>query len=323
VETDHPDYLSVIRQLPRPTLAQTERFARYVSGAHSWYKHLPVRPKVPFVFYLDPGAGMNRVHTRTREVALVEITDKSKRFHYTWQKTEDYRRRFGFWNYHAPYGMSFMFAGEGGVVSTAGAGLKVLTTEGDWVSVPPELIDKGTAQVNAMVHPMPNLLIWSYRPDRYGLSDVPAAEGTGFPDTANDILRRVWSVLQDCRSADPQSTEAISQETRDAVQRAQEKQEGRKRLWPYGRNWDWPTESWLEGLESSGIDATQISSAVKYVEVEDTRSAWTKAYGQREGTASFPGEAMAAVVGEIMVERGRQLAAMTHAMNRFSEAVFS
>jgi hypothetical protein len=32
---------------------------------------------------------------------------------------------------------------------------------------------------------------------------------------------------------------------------------------------------------------------------------------------------MIAVVGEIMVERGRQLAAMTDAMNRFSEAVFS
>jgi hypothetical protein len=315
--------LSVIRQLPRPTLAQTERFARYVSGAHSWYKHLPVRPKVPFVFFLDPGAGMNRVHTRTREVALVEITDKSKKFHYTWQKTEDYRRRFGFWNYHAPYGMSFMFAGEGGVVSTAGAGLKILTAEGDWVSVPPELVDKGTAQLNAMVHPMPNLLIWSYRPDRYGLSDVPAAEDTGFPATAHDILRRVWSVLQEYRSAAPQPLEAISQKTCDAVQRAEDKQEGRKRLWPYGRGWDWPTEAWLKELQASGIDTTQISSAVKYVEVEHSRSAWTQAYRQREGTPTLPAEAMIVVIGEIMVERGRQLSAMTDAMNRFAEAVFS
>ena len=68
------DYVGVIRQLPRPTVAQTERFARYVSSAHSWYKHLPIHPKVPFVFYLDPGAGMSRVHTRTGETALERFT---------------------------------------------------------------------------------------------------------------------------------------------------------------------------------------------------------------------------------------------------------
>src|SRR4051794_19350108 len=90
MNTGTKDYAEVIRQLPRPTLAQTERFARFVSGAHSWYKHLPLHPKVPFIFYLDPGAGMNRVQTRTGELALV---DGSTRFHYTWHKTVDYRRR--------------------------------------------------------------------------------------------------------------------------------------------------------------------------------------------------------------------------------------
>src|SRR5215470_17737470 len=129
---DADDYVRIARQLPRPTLAQTERFARYVSSAHSWYKHLPLAPKVPFVFYLDPGAGMNLVQARTGETALVPITDESTRFHYTWQKTEDYRRRFGHWNYHAGHGTSFLYAGEGGVVSTAGAGLAVLTDAGEW-----------------------------------------------------------------------------------------------------------------------------------------------------------------------------------------------
>ena len=47
-------YLDVVRRLPAPTVGQTMRFARFVSMAHSWYKHLPIRPKVPFVFYLDP-----------------------------------------------------------------------------------------------------------------------------------------------------------------------------------------------------------------------------------------------------------------------------
>src|SRR5437763_8828458 len=103
------DYLGIVQDLRCPTLAQTERFARFVSSAHSWYKHLPIHPKMPFVFYLDPGAGMNRVRTRTGETALVEITDESTRFHYTWQKSVDYRRRFGYWNYHAAHGTSFLY----------------------------------------------------------------------------------------------------------------------------------------------------------------------------------------------------------------------
>src|SRR5438874_5760750 len=107
------DYVGVIRQLPRPTVAQTERFARYVSSAHSWYKHLPVRPKVPFVFYLDPGAGMNLVQTGTVVMALVEINDERSPFLYTLQKTVDYCRRFGYWNYHAAHGMSPLYPGEG------------------------------------------------------------------------------------------------------------------------------------------------------------------------------------------------------------------
>src|SRR6516164_1707302 len=173
---DAGDYLPVIQQLPRPTLAQTERFARFVSGAHSWYKHLPVCPKVPFVFYLDPGAGMSLVRTRTGETALVAVTDESTRFHYTWQKTEDYRRRFGHWNYHASYGTSFLFAGEGGVVSSAGAGLKVLAESGDWAGLPADLAGRGTALVSALVHPCPNFTIWAMDPQRFGLPKVPEGE---------------------------------------------------------------------------------------------------------------------------------------------------
>ena len=190
------DYVGVARQLPRPTLAQTERFARFVSCAHSWYKHLPIQPQVPFVFYLDPGAGMNRVHTRAGETALVEITDESTRFHYTWQKTQDYRRRFGHWNYHAGYGTSFLFAGEGGVVSTAGAGLVVLTDSGEWAGVPPGLAASSTALVSALVHPSPNFHIWGAAPTRFGLTDAPDPQDARFQPPAHFVLGRLWGVLQ-------------------------------------------------------------------------------------------------------------------------------
>ena len=113
------DYLEVIKKLPIPTESQTDQFALFVSDAHSWYKHLPLYPGQPFFFYLDPNAGRSLVRTQTGDMVFVDITDDSPLFHYTWQTTEQYRKRFGFWNYYAPYGSSFLFAGEGGVIDTS------------------------------------------------------------------------------------------------------------------------------------------------------------------------------------------------------------
>jgi hypothetical protein len=154
-DMDADVYLRLIRTLPRPTWEQTVRFAWFVAGAHSWYKHLPVDKEVPFLFFLDPHAGKNLVMTRTGERAMVEITDESTRFHYTWQTTETYRRRFGHWNYTASYGTSFYFAGEGGMVSTQGSGAQVLAEDGEWLSIPQSVCERGTARINAFVHPHP------------------------------------------------------------------------------------------------------------------------------------------------------------------------
>jgi hypothetical protein len=35
---DSNNYREAIQKLPKPAWAQTERFARYVACAHSWYK---------------------------------------------------------------------------------------------------------------------------------------------------------------------------------------------------------------------------------------------------------------------------------------------
>jgi hypothetical protein len=320
------DYVGVIRRLPRPTLAQTERFARFVSCAHSWYKHLPVEPKVPFVFYLDPGAGMSLVHTRTGETALVEVTDESTRFHYTWQKTEDYRRRFGHWNYHAGYGTSFLFAGEGGVVSTAGAGLAVLTDSGEWAGVPPGLAARGTAQVSALVHPCPNFDIWAALPDRFGLTDSPGPQDARFRPPADPVLGRLWGLLQRgrpdraglsevCRSIPPGAL--------GLVRRALAGPPQPEWLWPRDSGWDWPDEGWLDQLRAAGVEAALLPPVVKYVEAERLRSLAEAMYRRRaERSPEWPAEAMLALAGAIAEERGRQLAAMTAAMGRFVGAVF-
>lgn len=323
---DAEGYVAVVRQLPRPTLAQTERFARFVSGAHSWYKHLPVHPKVPFVFYLDPGAGMSRVLTGTDETALVEITDESSRFHYTWQKTADYRRRFGHWAYHAPYGSSFLFAGEGGVVSTAGAGLKVLTETGEWVSVPPDLARQGTARVSALVHLCPNFRIWADDLEHFGLAAVPEPDDDVVPPTAHLLLRRLWSFLKGEARASSGHAEAVRGLPPEALeiirQRVAERPDSAW-IWPRARDWDWPGESWLERLGEAGVEAGRISAVVKYVQVERLRALTASDQEKGEESTEWPREALCRVTEAMLEERGRQLAAMTEAMGRFVGAIFS
>lgn len=114
------DYLTVMRQLPPPTQEQTANFARYVSQAHSWYKHLPFDPGLPFCFYLDPNAGRNMVYRRQEDAAFSDVSGDARREHYNMLPTEDYRERFGFWTYHAPYGSWTMFTTRDEIVDTKG-----------------------------------------------------------------------------------------------------------------------------------------------------------------------------------------------------------
>jgi len=152
-----PSYLDIIRQYPVPTATQTREFAEYVAGAHSWYKHLPVYPPVPFCFYLDPNAGRSMVFSETGEMGFEDIVDESTRFRYTWQLTETYRKRLGYWNYFAPYGTFFQIPRGQGVIDTRQSGYTedspaILVPEMGWITVPDVLIQAGTAGVTAMVH---------------------------------------------------------------------------------------------------------------------------------------------------------------------------
>jgi hypothetical protein len=147
------DYLGLVRGLPRPTWEQTFRFARFVAGSHSWYKHLPLDRKVPFSFYLDPHVGESLVIKPTGERTLFEITDESTRWHYAWQTTATFRRRFGRWNDFITYGRPFDVASDGRAVSTERRGPEVMGEDGAWLRVTPGVIEAGAAQINAFVHP--------------------------------------------------------------------------------------------------------------------------------------------------------------------------
>jgi len=134
-----------------PSAEQTRAFAEFVTGAHSWYKHLRIEPPSPFVFFLDPNAGRAMIRVAEDEVAFVDQTDEGEKFHYTWQTTETYRRRFGFWNYEAAYGRSFRYRSNEGVVDTAGSGLRILSSAGASHAVPEPLVHAGTALVSALM----------------------------------------------------------------------------------------------------------------------------------------------------------------------------
>ena len=301
-------YETLIRRLPPPTLAQTERFASYVSRAHSWYKHLPIRPKVPFVFFLDRGAGKRRVHTSDGDMALVDITDDSERFHYSWMTTQEYRRRFGYWNYHAPYGTSFMYAGKGGVVTTEGPGLQVLTDAGDWVAVPPALAETGTAYVNASVYGYsPSAItMWAHDPDRYGIVAIRDAPKSGPQSAWDEALGSLSRMLRD-ECSGPRLRERVPARALEAIETLlTDAPRTVQRL-------DWPDEAWLEQLRLSAIGPDTISVVVKCVEVERTRVLMTS---RRDWSAD---ELRTTYLPEA---RGRQLLGMTDAMNRFAASLY-
>lgn len=158
------EYIALIRQLPRPTMEQTALFASYITESHSWYKHLPLLPRVPFYLYLDPNAGKNIIQTRTGEIAVLEITDESSKFHYTWQTTKEYRTRFGIWNYHAECGSRFLMSSDGGVVTDPrDKGLLIFapfSNQGSWVQVPLVLQELAQVNLSSIIHPSMRTSFW-------------------------------------------------------------------------------------------------------------------------------------------------------------------
>jgi hypothetical protein len=152
-----PSYLEIIKQYPLPTDEQTRAFAEYVAGAHSWYKHLPAYPPMSFDFYLDPNAGRSTIISEDGEIRFEDIVDEGTRFHYTWQLTETYRERLGYWNYLAPYGTHFLIPRGQDVIDTRQSGdtrerPAILVPEVGWIGLPDSLVQAGRADVSALVH---------------------------------------------------------------------------------------------------------------------------------------------------------------------------
>lgn len=146
-------YRSVVAGLPRPTREQMEDFAVFVSGAHSWYKHLPLwLPGEPFQFFLDPCAGLQVVCHGPGEFELV-VREK-RGFHYSQIPTVEYRDRYGFLAYSQSRGTRvYLNRSDGALEAPADDEASIFDPEvGRYFPVPEEVLRAGRVEVTAVVH---------------------------------------------------------------------------------------------------------------------------------------------------------------------------
>lgn len=194
-------YAEVIQDLPRPTRAQTARFASFVAEAHSWYKKLPLYPKTPFFFYLDPAAGM-KIQSNATGSGNQYVDEVGQGIHYSDMTTKVYRENFGYWNYHVDINAKML---EGFQRIERGDEIhegfypeaNICNVNGQKLIVAPELMLKGMAKLSAFVHSDSPLHLWL--DDIEALkSHTPFTFARTLERAPKDILmpfRQIWAFL--------------------------------------------------------------------------------------------------------------------------------
>jgi hypothetical protein len=171
-------YRQLVRdEIPRPTAEQCRAYALRVSGHHSWYKHLPlVEPGEPFLLFLHPHAhqvhveredsvgawrpfvrgGVNRrgwplftLDLQPGDVADDMVLSLASRYA-EGMTTVEFRSRYGCWSYwnHGRPGQPVEQ-----VLAAAAAGLRVLDSVGQAVSVPPDVLAASLVYLRGTVSP--------------------------------------------------------------------------------------------------------------------------------------------------------------------------
>ena len=205
------EYRDLLAGVSMPSDSQIEAFASFVSTAHSWYKHLPLLPPgVPMVFFLDPGAGAQRIIDRRGRMEQTERLEHG--FHYSWIQTAQYRGLFG----RASYART---AGTGTVASLISADRSQLIPSdnepvifepgrGHLVALPDEVLEAGTAYVSAVIHPRaawyPVWSGWQLPPCYDDPARVQWPPESGGTDAYVEILARV-NALRDGAPVQEQS----------------------------------------------------------------------------------------------------------------------
>ena len=293
------DYLDLIRREPPPTSRQAALFASYISRAHSWYKHLPIDRKVPFVVYLNPSAGRLLARTRFGRERMFEVVDTSHHIHYTAQATSDYRRRFGIWDYSADYGISLQYSVGKEQVDTAGVGMKALGSDGRWRNIPSEMVAAGTVALSAAVHPHANVIFWEAQ-----LRGRALPEGTP-PDRRFTRAYALFRSLSS-RAAEAVDLTALPPAVREALDGMVLGQD----LWRLD-------EQIQHTIATAGGAEDLFTCALDYLELRDAAREWKRLTGLF-GTGHSHEELQQLV----SAERMRQLRSVRNAMDRFMKKVY-
>lgn len=191
------DYVSLTAALPTPTLKQMEDFARFVSHAHSWYKHLPLLPPgVPFHFFIDPFAGMQRVVAPNGTLQLTERVGKG--FHYSWLPTEEYRNRFGYLAFVQSFSSSISLLQSDGqrLIPTDDAAYIFDPVKQLYFGLPSVVWETGAVRVSGIVHTLAgNYDLWRYVCELKSLPDWP--EESGGMQCLQGIISRCRTIFGD------------------------------------------------------------------------------------------------------------------------------
>jgi hypothetical protein len=156
--TPHPKamdgqrYRQIAGRLPRPSPEQIDAFVDYVSDAHSWYKHLPwAPPGVPFVVFLDPGAGMDRAIGAGGELSVTPREVQG--FHHSALPMDIWRERFGCLAYcQARATQGFALSADGARGSIGDNQALAYDPDMDAVlGLPADAIDIGSVNLSSLV----------------------------------------------------------------------------------------------------------------------------------------------------------------------------
>jgi hypothetical protein len=194
------DYVAVCQSLRPPRPDQMWAFARHVSGAHSWYKHLPwYPPGVPFYFYVDPAAGMQRA---VGADGSMQIFARAKPgFHYSWLPTAQYHEKFGHLAFAQSRGTSVSMVLQNGVrLIPADDVPSFCHPELARIRpIPKVILALGTSYVSAIVHPM-SAPLFGFRRGLVASTDTqrpPWPEESGGPQQLEKIRSRLHELSRD------------------------------------------------------------------------------------------------------------------------------
>lgn len=191
-------YRSWIGDIAPPTDSQIQAFADYVASAHSWYKHLPLRPPgSDFHLYIDPHAGMDHLVHASGEVSMRTRTQDTEPFHYSWITTADYRERFGYLAFACAMGSSVsmdeQLLDETVLVDNNSLN-PVLQIARDSAMTPPrEVLEAGTCSLTALVHPRATT---DFVAMRLAAKKRKQPENLGFEDETWAAIKQLWDDLE-------------------------------------------------------------------------------------------------------------------------------